>query len=346
MSEWQKCRMQADAAQPWLGSKKPAECEGDGATIPPTAVGALSIKAVVSAPFPPHPNVSSSTVLTNTIDTAFCLRLHRMMRTQTPAFITPPSSASTAASAPARNDDDYGEFDDDAFVNTALMDKLLDIALARVKRDENLTALKDGLLKRRKAVERAARLRSQASKPKLDTALTTAATQLSSSQSEPVRQQLEQMLLEYGTPSPEEQQAEKAAHTAETARQTAKQALLGFEEARATIAREEQELARMQQSPMEEGGISGSGREDWRGRANDMAAMLDRTFLETGAYYPEKPGKMKGDGAWFCDELKLWYVAAGRQTARAACLAKWPELVLSYEQLQALLGKKYGWSDE
>lgn len=272
------------------------------------------------------------------------------MRNQQPAFITPPSSAASAAKhgigAPERDDDDYGEFDDDAFISTPLMDKLLEIALARVARDQNLTVLKDALLTRRTAVERAAKLRNQASKPKLDTALTTAATQLSSSQSEPVRQQLEQMLLEYGKPSPEEQQAQKAVRAAETARQTAKQALLDFEEARATIAREELELARMQQSPMEEGVTSDTGREDWRGRANDMAAILDRTFLETGAYYPEKPGKMKGDGAWFSDELKLWYVTAGRQTERAACLGKWPELVLSYEQLRALLGKKYGWSDK
>jgi len=264
------------------------------------------------------------------------------MRNQQPAFITPPSSAAS----PAKHGIGAPDRDDDAFVSTPLMDKLLDIALARVERDENLKALKDGLLARSNAVGRAARLRSQASKPKLDTALTAAATQLSSSQSEPVRQQLEQMLLEYGTPSLEEQQAEKATRTAETARQTAKQALLDFEEARAAIARGELELARMQQSPMEEGVISDSGREDWRGRANDMAAMLDRTFLETGAYYSEKPGKMKADGAWFCDELKLWYVAAGRQKERAACLGKWPELVLSYEQLRALLGKKYGWSDK
>ncbi len=245
--------------------------------------------------------------------------------------------------------DEFGgdEFDD------PLMAKVLEIAEAEVEKNERLKQLKRALAEWKKAVDQATKLRKPAMKPIANTAFITAVTQLKSSRPDTIAQQLDRMILRYAEPPTGDQQVQEAEQTAETAKQTAKQALVSFEEARATIATAEVELAKMQQSLTGDGSVandeavSESDGEDWRTRANGMASMLDRTFLSTGGFSKERNDKLKEMGAWFCEGVKLWYIPTHRQEEeRVACLAIWSERALSFEQLRTLLGKRFGWSDK
>ncbi len=269
-----------------------------------------------------------------------------------------------AASASSSNHDDTDmyapaegtselsdDFGDDKLI-AALTDKLMEIAAADEKKDERLNQLKRALVKRKEAVDQAAKLRNPAMQPKADAALIAAADQLKSSQSDAMAQRVEKLMLKYATPTPGEQQVQEAEQAAETTKQVAKQALLGFEEARATVATAEGALARIQQSlagddsASDDAAASDSGEEVWRAKADRMASMLDLTFLDTGSFSREKINRLRTMGAWFCDELKLWYVADGKEKERGACLAVWPENVLSFEQFRILLARRFGWSDK
>lgn len=249
-------------------------------------------------------------------------------------------------------DDDTFDVDDglDEDEDDALMVQLLEIVEAETNVEENSKRLKDALAEMKRAQEQAARLRKQATKPKLDASLTRALDKLSSSQPEGIREKLDRMRLDYGKTANGDREAQEAA---DDARQRAKQALLDLVEAKAAKARAERELAMMQQP--QAGDDEGSQREatpdsdeeGWRAAANQMASMLDRTFLKTGPYDASKPPALKSAGAWYCGELKLWYVAPGKEKeVKNGCLAKWPEHVLSFEQFRTLLEKKFGWSEK
>lgn len=249
------------------------------------------------------------------------------------------------------------EYEDLDFDNDPMLLKLLDIAEAGAEADHHLQLLRTSLSNRSKALERAVALRRQARRPRntatLTAALTAAKNKLSSSQEgEAVRRQLERMQMRYAEPedTDTERDVQQAEEEAEEERAAAKQALFAFEAAKAKVAKLELELARMQQPQPEETIVDDSasedGREEWVVRAEKMASVLDRTFLKTGGYDPKKPPVLKGKGAWFCDELKLWYVAPGKDTERAECLKKWPQHALSFRELQTLLCKIFNWSDQ
>lgn len=251
-------------------------------------------------------------------------------------------------------DASFDEYEDSDF-DDPMLPKLLDIAEAGAEADRHFQRLKTSLSDRSKALERAVALRSQARRPRntatLTAALTAAKNKVSSSQEgEAVRRQLERMQMRYAEPEDTntERDIQQAEEEAEEERAAAKQALFAFEAAKAKVAKLELELARMQQ-PEEttvDDSASEDGREEWRGIAEKMASVLDRTFLKTGGYDPKKPPVLKRKGAWFCGELKLWYVAPGKDAERAECLKTWPEHALSFRELQTLLCKMFNWSDQ